>query len=219
MIPIRSLSLCLALPLLATTQGCCSVARLFCGPEQSRWVPLAYDTPQATLGTFLEALRRDNPDQVLRCLSESYKEQHGLNSAAIQVAWDQLRKEIPRLYMAGYLEVPAEPSHRSDRMCSYNLDVDGSSLQIDLVRQSYVQVVYQLQDGTVVDGGHSLPRDAWTGAASIEAKGFDPDSNPQSAVDLLPIVFAHPRYRELTTDQLQSVAIGREWKISNLIVR
>jgi hypothetical protein len=121
--------------------------------------------------------------------------------------------------MAGYLEVPAAPAHRSDRMCSYTLDVDGGSLQVDLVRQSYVQVVYQLPDGTVVDGGHSLPRDVWAGAASIEAKGFDDDSNPQSAVDLLPIVFAHPRYRELTTDQLQSVNLGREWKIANLTVR
>ena len=34
-----------ALPLLLAASGCCSLARLFCGPDTSAWLPIDYATP------------------------------------------------------------------------------------------------------------------------------------------------------------------------------
>lgn len=213
---LRLFAILLAAVLLLPFSGCCAMARAFCGPDKSPWVPQAYDTPQATLTTFLEALRRDNPDQVLRCLAESFKQQHGLNSLAINVAWQQLHAELPYLHMAGYVSIPSQPSNEGRNTCSFELMVDGKPLRIDLGRQSYLQVIYRLPDGSLVDGGRQLSGDAFATAFMLSAQGFDDDSNPQSSIALRPIVFAHPRYDVLPAERLARVTLGSEWKIKML---
>ena len=57
----RLVSVLALLPLLGTG-SCCWMARVFCGPDTSPWVPISYETSRATLATFLEAVRRENTD-------------------------------------------------------------------------------------------------------------------------------------------------------------
>lgn len=58
-----------AVALLLPLSGCCSLSRLFCGPDKSPWVPIDYSTPEATVRVLLEAIRRDEPSVVYESLA------------------------------------------------------------------------------------------------------------------------------------------------------
>lgn len=224
---LRACALLAVAPLPLASGSCCGLARFFCGPDKSPWVQVDFATPDATLRTFLEALRRDRPDRVLECLAQSYREQHGLGIGGIQVAWERLQREVPYLYLAGYLQVPEHPSRVQDDGCSYELDLDGRTLRVDLVRQAYWDIYYRLDDGSVVRDGHILDHDSLNGYITVTSAGFSPDSVPQSLIDALPLRLEHPRWcvlqpdgtpRALPLDRIVYLAIGREWKIGNLVL-
>ena len=89
--------------------GCCSLARLFCGPDESPWVSVDYQTPQLAVQTFLEALRRDDPEIVYLSMSEAFRNRLGVDSSTTQMAWPKIREMNPGLHVAGYAKVP-EPT-------------------------------------------------------------------------------------------------------------
>ncbi len=53
---IAILALVLALP----ASGCCSLAQLFCGPDDSEWPQIDFRTPRAGLATFMNAVLKDD---------------------------------------------------------------------------------------------------------------------------------------------------------------
>ncbi len=63
------LAVILALP----APGCCTLARLFCGPDDSEWVQIDYKTAPAALATFMEAIRRDDCRVIYDSLGEALK--------------------------------------------------------------------------------------------------------------------------------------------------
>jgi hypothetical protein len=208
--------LLLLLPLLCG--GCCSLARLFCGPDTSDWEQIAYDTPQHTLATFLAAIRRDNAEQARRCMSAAYQERHDLNGPAWQLAWQQLRRDNPYLYMLGYVQLPDPPPPVIDRGCTYVLEARSKKVQVRLARQTFVQVVYELPDGTTAETGGVLPDDSWNGRAKIEPGKPLADGTFTSRVDLTRLSIEHGAIPSLTIDRLDLVALGREWKIDDILV-
>lgn len=216
MMPARPLLALLFAPVLATP-GCCSLARLFCGPDKSPWVPVAYDTPAQTLATFLEAIRRDNAREVYFCLSRSYLESLGLPSGVgFTVAWERLCAEIPHLHLAGYLPVPAQPVAQQDQGVTYELDLDGTPLRVYLARQNYLEVRYRTVDGMPRDVGRYLDA-TLNGHLRLEPGEPDIDGEPTSRLRLeLPVEFTHAGVATLPLEQFDRFAIGREWKIANL---
>jgi len=183
--PVALLAL---VPLLLGCGGCCSLARLFCGPDTSKWEQISYDTPQETLATFLAALRRDNIEQVRRCLSERYQEELGLPSSLVPKAREQLHRDFPYLFMVGYTPVPQQPTSSSDRGCSFEIEANGKQVRLDLVRQSYTRILYEAPPKTpapgeaaaeetaqermarqsvLLEGGEVLQHDSWNGRAVV----------------------------------------------------
>src|SRR5262245_6051001 len=97
-----ALALCAVAPL----SGCCTLARLFCGPDRSPWVPISCETPRATLQTFLEAVRRDSPAQAYQCLARSFLERNHWDVLVLTAFWQELHRQQPGLHLFGYAELP-----------------------------------------------------------------------------------------------------------------
>lgn len=206
----------LAMPL----GGCCTMARFFCGPDTSPWVPIAYDSAEATLRTFLEAVRRNQPSVVYGCLSPGFKRQHGLDGLLVQAAWERLEAQVPGLHLLGYAEVPKEPQQRQDGGVSYELVVEGQALRIDLVRQSYWELRYRGRDGRPRETSTALDHDTLNGVVRVTDKGLDPvDELPQAEIALEPRVVLHPGTPKLRLEDVDELTVGREWKIAEIVTR
>lgn len=196
--------------------GCCTMARLFCGPDQSPWVQVSHATPAATLATFLEGIRRDDRDRVYDCLAQSYLRTHGLDRLVANAAWQRLHDEVPGLHLLGYATVPAAPLRQQDGGCTYAIEVEGKVLTIDLVRQSYWEVRYRAADGTEKHPGATLDFDSLNGLVAVAKAADDPDGMPQASVAVAPLRFVLPGQDELRLAEVDAVAVGREWKIANI---
>lgn len=193
------------------------MARFFCGPDTTPWVPIAYDTPDATVRTFLEAVRRDQPNEVYRCLAPSFKAHHQLDGLLVQVAWDRLKEQVPGLHLLGYAEVPAAPSRIADGGVTYEIEVEGRVLRLDLVRQSYWELRYRGKDGKPRETSTALDFDTLNGLLRVTDKGLDPvDELPQAEVALEPRVVLHPGAPRLRLEDVDGLAVGREWKIAEI---
>ena len=129
--------------------GCCTMARLFCGPDGSKWVSERFDTPLTALATFQESLRRADRQTLLRCLSESFKERMGgLGTLEIEIAWRRLSDQIPGIHLLGTAEVEG-PRVLADGRIAYVLRVAGRALSVTLTRQTYWEVRWV--EGTAPD--------------------------------------------------------------------
>lgn len=213
--PAAALGLLLLLP----TGGCCSLARLFCGPDRSPWVSVSYRTAEETLRTFLEALRRDDREQVYLCLSPGFKAKNGLTSVSSNAAWEKLTEQVPHLHMAGYAEVPAAPARATDGGVSYELDVHGYRLVVDLARTTRQLVRYRDREGRLHEPS-AVVEDSLNGLVGVKGEGVDVDEVPQSRVSILDFAMltSHPYDAELRVDQIDAIGFVREWKIANLVL-
>jgi hypothetical protein len=212
--------LCAALLPLCLHGGCCSLARLFCGPDKSPWVSVGYATPEQTLATFLEAIRRDDVTEVYWCLSDAYKKAKGLPSLVdAAVFWEKLRKEIPYLHLLGEVPIPGQPLAAQDQAVTYELDVDGSPLRIVLARVHFLEIVYRTADGVPREASRYLDA-TLSGHLRVDATDpprYDEDGNPIAILRLeQPVEFAHAG-DGVRLDQLDRFAIGRQWKIADVI--
>lgn len=208
----------LALAPMLATPGCCSLARLFCGADHSEWVQVDYETPSATLRTFLEALRRENVARICESLGEGYKKNRGIDLVNAQLAWEQLQQQNPYLYMAGYAQVPDVPTHQQGDRATFDLDVEGYALHVVLERQAYWLVHSLRPDGSVKEHSVAVP------SLSPFVQLQEPDEN-----DMVRIRFANPdaaasppTYKLLpgfdapALEQIVRTEFGQEWKIAEL---
>jgi hypothetical protein len=208
--PRRSLptsSLLVLFLLCAPTSGCCSLARLFCGPDTSPWISVDYTTPERSVRTLLEALRRDDPQVVYDCLSNRYRDELQIDSGTTQLAWPKLREQNPGLHVAGYAEVPAS-TRLADDHARITLDIEGHALVVDLVRQRSWQVHWQRAGGPPFAKGAAIP----TFATVAQGNSTD-DGRVQLQITLDVKSSAAPD--ELLRD-LQRAGIVAEWKVDRL---
>lgn len=216
---MKRLSLLTVLALLPANSGCCSLSRLFCGPDSSEWVSVGYDSPRATLATLLEAVRRENPTQVYFCLSRNYLQELGLDGLGMNLAYQQMLEQFRFLHLLGYAEIPAKPSATSDGAVTYDLVVQGQKLRIDLVRQSFWVIRYRDADGTLQESSRILDGDSLHDRVILTDKGYHPlDDVPMSEIVMSrPLVFEHSTSdHPLPLDRIDFLALGREWKVSHI---
>jgi hypothetical protein len=188
--------------LLLANAGCCTMARLFCGPEQDRWVSVGFTTHRAALDTLLEAIRRDNSDVVFRCLSEDFKRRwQVLGRVEAAVVWERLKDEVTGIHLLGYADVHG-PELPADSRARYVLEVAGHRIGVELVRQAYWEVVREDADGPFEDGEYV--RDL---APYLSIR----PSEDQRSVQVL--VAPPPLDPPLDTAALVRVGVGTEWKV------
>ena len=209
----------LTLAMLASLSGCCSMARLFCGPDKSEWVPIAYDSPGATVATFLEAIRRDEPGVVYGCLSDAFRKEHDLDGIVVTAAWDKLREQTPGLHLLGYAKAPKEPARATANSASFAIEAEGVIVRIDLVRESFWELRYLGADGKPRETSTRLdPSQADAMLRTSEAEPDPIDDLPQSNVSIHPRVTVHPGTAALRPGSIERLGIGREWKIQAIAV-
>jgi len=212
-------SLLLAL-LAAPTGGCCTAARLFCGPDRTPWVPIAHDTPQAALATFLEAVRRDAPDVVYECLSSPFRRTHGLDGLVVAAAWSKLREDNPGVHLLGYAVPPERPATSGAERAAFDLTVKGYAVRIEYVRETFWELRYRGTDGRIRETSTLLDDAAVASTVRVDVADPDPvDDLPQASVAIAPRVAMHPGAGRLEARSIERIAVGREWKISALAIR
>lgn len=204
-----------ALALLCTLPlgGCCSLARLFCGPDRSPWVQIDHSTPQATVQTLVEAIRRDAPDVVYDCLAATYRERLRLDSSAMAVAWQQLKAAVPGLHLAGYAEVQA-PVRADTDTAEFVLKVEGRPLRVRLAREAQWELHYRRPDGSAGRAARALQS---LGAVARLEPVDDPDRD-LSRLSVQPMVFEHEGTTLDTVAAIDAAGLVRRWKITDLEV-
>jgi hypothetical protein len=190
----------------STTAGCCSLARWFCGPDKSEWVRVAFDTPETALRTFLEAIRRDNPDRVYECLAEDYKRSKGLDQLVTNVLWQRIREEAPGYHLVGYATI-GEPVRQSEGTVTYLLDAEGHRLSVELVQQAFWEVAYRTPAGLQKrPGDYVMTLQPYARCV--------PDGDGERSRLTIDLTFAHGATDPIPLADIEHAGIGREWKVS-----
>lgn len=197
--------------LLLPLPGCCSLARLFCGPDRSEWVQIDHSTPAKTVRTLLEAIRRDEPEIVYDALASEFKESMKLDRDIARLAWQRIKEQTPGIHLAGYAEIP-EPVPTADLGATVVLDVEGKALRIDLVRESVWEIEYTKDDGSRGDAARRQA--SWNTVVTLEPiADSDPDS---SRLTIGPVVFPHEGQGAVPLEQIHRVELVRRWKVARL---
>lgn len=195
---------------LAPTGGCCTLARLFCGPDSSPWVPVAFGTPQQAMATFLEAIRRDDVGIAYQCLAEEFKQQQGVDGLGVAFAWEQIKTRTTGLHLLGYAE-PGEPIAAADGRCRFQFTVHGVQLTVGMVRQNYWDVRYRRPDGSQGTSGAYVP----TLHGIMHTTSPDPEQD-RSRLTFEPVTFDHDGMARATVEQIDAVTFGRDWKVASI---
>ena len=125
--------------------GCCNLAMLWCGPDTSQWVSESYDSPEAAVRTFMEAVRRDNPRVICEALSPQYKAQLGIPGCfEAAVAWKRIADQTPGAHLLGTAEVSA-PTALSDGRVGYQLEVAGYRIEVLARRIGRIGIRYRFE--------------------------------------------------------------------------
>lgn len=190
--------------------GCCTMARLFCGPDSSPWVPVAYATPQQAMATFLEAIRRDDVAIAYQCLAEEFKQQQGVDGLGVAFAWEQVKARTTGLHLLGYAE-PGAPIAVDASRCRFEFTVHGVRLAVGLVRQNYWDVRYRRPDGSQGTTGDYVPS-----LHSLLHANTPDTAQDRSRLTFEPVAFDHDGMATATVDQIDAVAFGRDWKIASI---
>jgi hypothetical protein len=206
------------LPLfLCPLSGCCALSRFFCGPDKTPWISQRYDTPQQTVQTLFESVRRDEPQALFLCLGESYRQRLGIDSVTLQLAWERIRERNPGLHVAGYTTVPPGHLLRPDDPdhARVTVEVAGSIVDIDLERQAYWELRYRRENGTL--GEEGAPIASFDGRGRVDVL---PDSYPErSRLSLEPIEFRHEGIDSVPLAAIEHASLSRRWKISDIRTR
>jgi hypothetical protein len=187
--------------------GCCTIARGLCGPDRSPWVQVDFATPESTARTFLEALRRDDPDVVYQCLAHDCRKRLGIDGMTTQLGWAEVRRQYPYLHVAGYAAVPAATRLGPDR-ARLRLDIEGTMVDVDLVRQAKWEVRYRRADGSLYEPG-ALVADA----SAVAAVAADP-TDERSTLQLQPLRFRHDGVDAVPLADVEFAGLVRQWKVA-----
>lgn len=192
--------------------GCCSLARLFCGPDTSPWVSQRFDSPRHTAATLFEALRRDAPEAVFLCLAPAYRRRLGIgDSLVLSVFWPRFRETNPYLHAAGYTEVP-EPKLLDPDHATVDVDVMGEPVAIDLQRFAVWELRYTVPGTPAGDQSGTLRSFADRAQVVVLEDRMDPTSR----VMLAPFEFVHDAVTEVPLEAIDHVALTRRWWITDI---
>ena len=190
------------------------MARLFCGPDKTPWISVDFRSPEAAVRTFLEALRRDEPEIVYQAMSGDLRKDLGVDSTTLELIWPKIRERVPGLHVAGYAEVP-EPTRHGPSTASVTLEVGGHVLEIRLFRETIWEVRYTRPGDTPGSFGPAAAKggrlDSLLGAATVEVL----DDRDASRITLAPFTFGHYVER-IPLEMIEAVVLERRWKVAAL---
>jgi hypothetical protein len=187
--------------------GCCSLARLFCGPDRTPWVSVDYSTPELAVRTLLEAIRRDEPEIVYLSLSGRYRQELNVDQMTMLLAWQKLREANPWLHVAGYAEVP--PAHRTGDTAEVNLDIEGTPCVVRLRRERREELRWTRADGTTAAPGRVVT--SFAGAVTCVA-----DEDDHTLVTLAPMRLPGSPANGVPIDEIISAGVVALWRIDKL---
>ena len=188
--------------------GCCSMARLFCGPDRSPWISIDYATPEAAVRTFLEALRRDEPTVVYQAISRAFREHLELDQATLLLAWPQVKAKNPYLHVAGYAEVP--PAARNGDFAQLELSIEGRRLRVEVLRQKKWEVRYPIASGAVLTPGRHVT--TFAGNATIDEN----ELGTKATLRIVPIEFGKGVDDAVPLEEVQFAGLVAEWKVNKV---
>lgn len=210
--------------LLATLTGCCPMARFFCGPDRTPWVSIDHSTPEATVRTMLEALRRDEPEVLYRCLAEDYTQSLGIDGLTMQLAWPKIVAANPGLHVAGYAEVP-EARRLSPEAAEITLAIEGRPVSVKLQRLSRWRVRYERPSLPPLEPGGEprlrAPAEisrALDGTHETLVVQQGADEVEQSTLQVAATRISHFGVDTLTPAQVEFFGVERVWKIRDIRV-
>jgi hypothetical protein len=189
--------------------GCCSLAAWWCGPDRSRWVSVDYTTPRLALDTFLEAIRRDRPIEVVESLSETLKERLGLAGIAEgTIAWQRLRETGP-IHLLGSARVERR-TDQADGGVRFDLAVAGREFAVVVRRSAYWHVAFTGRDGDP----ERLERHGSYVSPEALARMLAVNADPDTVIDLR---LDSSKLPVLEEGRVREVRAGYEWKVDELI--
>lgn len=212
MLEMRRILLTVTALLCLPMQSCCSLARLFCGPDKSEWVSVRFDTPELAVRTFLEALRRDDPSVVYKCLSEPFRAELGIDQDTAVVIWPKLRDRYPGLHVAGYAEVP-DAKRVGANAAVVDLEIEGQPFQVELIRQCQWQVRFRREGLTGPKAIGEFGKQAGNAADLLNVTPIM-DDPPMSMVSLNGRRVIHYGVEELSADSIESIVLEHTWRIN-----
>jgi hypothetical protein len=196
------------------------MSRWFCGPDRTGYTTIAFDSPSDCLATFLGAVRRADPAVVYRCLDSAFVQERGLDGILVEAAWERLSDETPQLHLLGHAQLGKDNLLVAGDHARALFRLAGAALQVDLIRRPYWEIRYRTADGRSQEHSALMDEADLCMRLKIEERGRDPiDDVPQSNVRIGPLPLLHPGLEAFTVAQLDSVAMGREWKIVGLKVQ
>ena len=215
---MRRFSLTLAILGALPLQGCCSLARLFCGPDRSPWVSVDFQSPELAVQTFLEALRRDNATVAYACLSEGFRRRMDIDESMTRLIWPKIRAENPGLHLAGYADVepPTFVPGSPDR-ASVAINAHGTTVQVGLVRQAHWEVRYQRPGDDVPPAmrNAAFGRPAPSLEALLEVR-LTGEGSETSDVILAPLRVPHFNIDEIPLANIDFAGVVRTWRIDSI---
>jgi hypothetical protein len=197
----------LVLPWILGLSSCCTIAEYFCGPDKSRWVSKSFATHEAALTTFMEAVRRDNTEEIYNCLSERFKDTYGIpGMLEAALAWEEIKKQVPGIHLLGTASVGEPRTSPADRV-TYRLERAGHVVEVVWIRLPYWEVVYESGSGKRTELGAFVPNLA----RNLKVSQLE---NGQYLCEV--DVRADILEDGITSDRIQRAGVGREWKIFDL---
>lgn len=187
----------LVLPWMLSCGGC----SLLCGPDDSPWVSISYDTPEEALASFREAIRREDPVVLAKSLSPDFKQGSGLSGVfEARILFER----FPYLYLLGDAE-PEPIERRGAGLAVTRATSYGRTVEVRLVRQDYWEVVTD-------DAGREREYGAFEPWGDKLTLDLDEREGSAQATLRLPAVYAEG----LRERDILRIGLGREWKVDGI---
>lgn len=197
--------------------GCCTVARLFCGPDTSEWVSVDYTSPELAVRTFLEALRRDNATVIYEALSQNYRQDLGIDEGMSRLAWPKIREQNPGLHLAGYAEVPeATMAPGNLNLATMELDVEGTKILLRLRRECQWSIRFRRPGNVPASIKHGYTGMPVADIATVLTVQPVADDAEESNVIIKPLYLPHPRIDEIPASHIDFAGVEQTWRIDGL---
>lgn len=218
MIAMRRISLLVLAATAVPMSGCCSLARLFCGPDRSEWVSVDFRSPELAVRTFLEALRRDNATVAYECLSDGFRSNLKIDESMTRLIWPKIREQNPGLHLAGYADVAAPTiDPRNPDRASVLLNVEGTEIGIRLVRQCHWEVRYRRPGDDIPaemrDASYGRPVPDIGSVVEVRLTG---DESEMSDVLFAPLRVPHFNIDEIPLANIGFAGVERTWRIDSV---
>lgn len=200
--PIRALIFSI---LTLTASGCCTVAEWFCGPDKSEWVGIGFETPERTVATLREAIRRDDALVIYRCLGEDFKQALGVSGTAFAVGWEKIQEQVSGIHLMGNGTVSGPTPLESNRV-RYTLERAGYRIEVDLVQQTSWEVA--VTEGSELTEYGEYVR-SMGDHASVAQTG---DDRTRFRV----VIDSEDFFSRVDLATVQRVGMFRDWKVDGL---